>query len=83
MTAQSRAGRPDCRGFMSREGIDHEVDECYAPVMSYDTFRLILSTAAGNGWAVQQVDIANAFLGNTNTSKDISPTRMGIPSHYI
>ena len=59
-----------CRGFMSREGIDHDVDECYAPVMSYDTFRLILSTAAGNGWAVQQVDIANAYLQGRLTDKD-------------
>jgi hypothetical protein len=62
-----------CRGFMSREGIDHEVDECYAPVMSYDTFRLILSTAAGNGWAVQQVDIANAYLQGYLTDKDGNP----------
>ena len=62
-----------CRGFMSREGIDHEVDECYAPVMSYDTFRLILSTAAGNGWAVQQVDVANAYLQGHLVDKEGKP----------
>ena len=62
-----------CRGFMSREGIDHEADECYAPVMSYDTFRLILSTAAGNGWAVQQVDIANAYLQGKLVDRDGNP----------
>ena len=62
-----------CRGFMSREGIDHEADECYAPVMSYDTFRLILSIAAGNGWAVQQVDIANAYLQGHLVDKEGKP----------
>ena len=62
-----------CRGFMSREGIDHEIDECFAPVMSYDTFRFILSTAAGNGWAVQQCDIANAYLQGHLLDKEGNP----------
>ena len=63
-----------CQGFMSREGIDHQADECFAPVMSYDTFRLILSTAAGNGWSVQQADIANAYLQGHLVDRDGNPT---------
>ena len=50
------------RGFMSREGIDHQADEVFAPVMSYDSFRTIMAIAAGNGWTVRQTDISNAYL---------------------
>ena len=53
------------RGFLSREGIDHEVSEVYAPTMQYNTFRTILSAAAGAGWTLCQVDISNAtFKGS-------------------
>ena len=50
------------RGFLSREGIDHDADEMFAPVMAYDTFRVLLSTAAGHGWQVHQLDVSNAYL---------------------
>jgi transposase InsO family protein len=50
------------RGFLSREGIEHDADELFSPVLSYDSFRTILAVAADRGWRVRQIDISNAYL---------------------
>ena len=50
------------RGFLSREGIEHDADELFSPVLSYDSFRTILAVAADRGWRVRQLDISNAYL---------------------
>lgn len=58
------------RGFSSREGIEHDADEVYAPVMSYDSMRSIIAIAAGNGWIVRQTDVSNAYLNADLVDKD-------------
>mmetsp|Transcript_97940 Transcript_97940/g.280162 ORF Transcript_97940/g.280162 Transcript_97940/m.280162 type:complete len:174 (+) Transcript_97940:5375-5896(+) len=58
------------RGFMSREGIEHDADMVFSPVMSNDSMRSIFATAAGNGWVVRQTDVANAYLQGHLVDKD-------------
>ena len=50
------------KGFLSREGIEHDTDEVFSPVVAYPTFRTILSIAAGYGWRIKQTDISQAYL---------------------
>lgn len=58
------------RGFSSREGIDYESDQVYAPVMNYDSFRSILAIAAMRGLRVEQADISNAYLQGRLLDRD-------------
>ena len=42
------------QGFTQRPGID--LDEIYAPVVRYDSLRLLLTLAVQNGWKPVQLD---------------------------
>ena len=48
------------QGFSQRPGIDF--DEVYAPVMRYDSLRLLLALAVQHGWTPMQLDVKAAFL---------------------
>src|ERR1700753_933370 len=48
------------QGFTQRPGIDF--DEIYAPVVRYDSLRLLLALAVQNGWKPVQLDVKAAFL---------------------
>ena len=48
------------KGFTQRPGVDF--DEIYAPVVRYDSLRLLLALATKNGWIPTQIDIKAAFL---------------------
>ena len=48
------------KGFTQRPGVDF--DEIYAPVVRYDSLRLLLALATINGWIPTQIDIKAAFL---------------------
>ena len=48
------------QGFSQRPGIDF--DKIYAPVVRYDSLRLLLALAVQKGWTPLQLDIKAAFL---------------------
>ena len=48
------------KGFSQIPGTDFE--ETYAPVVRFDSLRLLLALAAQNNWDVVQVDVRSAFL---------------------
>ena len=48
------------KGFTQKIGVNY-VDK-YAPVMRFDTLRLVLSIAGMNSWNIKQLDAKNAFL---------------------
>ena len=48
------------KGFSQIEGLDY--DELFAPVMRFDSLRLLLAIAATKGWRPQQMDVTAAFL---------------------
>ena len=61
------------RGFMSRDGIEHDESELYAPVLQYTSFRTLNAIAAGKGWALRQTDISNAYLQGWLTDLEGNP----------
>ena len=48
------------QGYPQQPGIDY--DEVFAPVVRYDSLRLLLALAAHHQWQVDQLDIKAAFL---------------------
>ncbi|KAF0682497.1 hypothetical protein As57867_025303, partial [Aphanomyces stellatus] len=48
------------KGFMQRCGLDYV--EIFAPVLRYNTLRLVLFLVASNGWIIRQMDVKTAFL---------------------
>ena len=50
------------KGFSEILGQSFMADEVYAPVVSYDTLRAMLSIANQKGWDLHQADISNAYL---------------------
>ena len=48
------------KGFTQVEGLDY--DELFAPVIRFDSLRLLLAIAATKGWRPQQMDVTAAFL---------------------
>ena len=48
------------QGFSQQPGIDFH--ELYAPVVQYDSLRLLLALAIENGWTPDQLDVKVAFL---------------------
>ncbi|KAF0696740.1 Aste57867_12542 [Aphanomyces stellatus] len=48
------------KGFMQRYGLDYV--EIFAPVLRYNTLRLVLFLVASNGWIIRQMGVKTAFL---------------------
>ncbi|KAI0996197.1 Retrovirus-related Pol polyprotein from transposon TNT 1-94 [Podosphaera aphanis] len=48
------------KGFSQIQGLDY--DETFAPVVRYDSLRLLLAISASKGWRPRQLDIKTAFL---------------------
>ena len=48
------------RGFTQIEGVDYF--DVFAPVVSKNTLRVLLSLAATNNWDIHQLDVETAFL---------------------
>ena len=65
------------KGFMQKYGIDY--NETYAPVMKYDSLRLLLAIATSLDLEIKQFDVDNAFL-NALLNEDIY---MQQPEGYV
>ncbi|KAI0992157.1 hypothetical protein K3495_g16029, partial [Podosphaera aphanis] len=48
------------KGFSQTQGLDY--DETFAPVVRYDSLRLLLAISASKQWKPRQLDIKTAFL---------------------
>lgn len=51
------------RGFSQRYNINYK--DTFAPTLRYDCLRILLATAARNGWKIHQMDVKTAFLAGT------------------
>jgi len=52
-------------GYMQREHVHYDPAQTYSPVMSYDSFRMVLSIGAAQNWEIRSADITSAFLQGT------------------
>ena len=52
-------------GYMQREHVHYDPAQTYSPVMSYDSFRMILSIGAAQNWEIRSADITSEFLQGT------------------
>src|SRR5204862_4146133 len=50
------------KGFAQQPGYDFNMDELFAPVIRYESLRLLLAISAHYGWIPRQLDIKSAFL---------------------
>ena len=50
------------KGFKQICGRDYDEDGTYAPVLTAETFRLVISSSAENDWDIHQMDVTCAFL---------------------
>ena len=48
------------KGYSQRKGINY--DEIYAPIVRFDTIRILIALAALKGWQIHHLDIKSAFL---------------------
>ena len=67
-----------CQGFSQIESVHYEPDQLYASVMSYNTFRMLLSICCAEGLSLHQRDVSQAFV---QASLD-RPLYMRLPEHY-
>ena len=65
------------KGFLQREGIDYI--ETFAPVIRYESVRILLAVTANEDYEIVKSDVKTAFL-NGNLQEDIS---MQQPKGYI
>ncbi len=56
------------KGYFQKKGVDFH--ETFAPVLKYQSLRLVLSLAAIFNYEIQQFDVNNAFL-NANLEEDL------------
>jgi hypothetical protein len=68
-------GRPErfkarlvARGFTQQFGVDYE--DTFAPVIRFDSLRVLLALAAKFGWIIHMMDAQNAYL-NSELDKEI------------
>ena len=59
-SVQRYKARLVAKGFTQQPGVDF--DETYAPVVRFDSLRLLHAISAGKGWTPQMLDIKAAFL---------------------
>ena len=50
---------------MQRENVHYEPMNTYSPVMSYESFRVLLSIGTAQNWEIRPADITSAFLQGT------------------
>ena len=67
-----------CQGFSQIESVHYEPDQLYASVMSYNTFRMLLSICCSEGLQLHQRDVSQAFVQATLDR----PLYMRLPEHY-
>ena len=48
------------KGYSRRKGIDY--DEIYAPVVRFETIRILIALAALKEWKIHHLDVKSAFL---------------------
>ena len=48
------------KGYSQRKGIDY--DEIYAPVVRFETIRILIALAALKNWKIHHLDVMSAFL---------------------
>ena len=48
------------KGYSQRKGVDY--DEIYAPVVRFETIRLLIALAALKDWQIHHLDVKSAFL---------------------
>ena len=59
-TVVRKKARYVARGFSQKDGIDY--DETFAPVISFASFRILLSIAAKHKMEITQIDVDTAYL---------------------
>ncbi len=65
---QKYKARLVARGFSQKLGEDYT--QTFAPVISFDSLRIVLGIAAARGWPIHQMDVANAYL-NSPLTEDV------------
>ncbi|KAL3700258.1 hypothetical protein R1sor_018280 [Riccia sorocarpa] len=65
------------RGFQQTEGLDYL--ETFAPVVRWDTIRIVIALAASRQWALYHLDVKTAFLNGELEQ----PVYMQQPDGYI
>ena len=48
------------KGYSQRQGIDF--DEVFAPIVRFESIRVLISIAAQEGWILHHLDVKSAFL---------------------
>ena len=67
-----------CQGFSQIESVHYEPDQLYASVMSYNTFRMLLSICCSEELQLHQRDVSQAFVQATLDRA----LYMRLPEHY-
>ena len=50
------------QGFLQKPGVDYNEQGTFAPVMRFDTLRILLAIAAVMNWDIVQLDVKGAYL---------------------